>query len=414
MLFSMRVRLSLMMFLEYFIWGAWYVTLGTWLGQQLHFSGQQIGVVAGTTALGAAISPFLVGLMADELFANQRLLAALHGIGALLLWFASTQTAFGPMYAVLLVYSLCYMPTMALTNALAFRQMRDPKQDFGSIRVLGTAGWIVAGLLIGFLRVEPTAIPIRIAGAASLLMAVYSLTLPHTPPLRSAHGFKLSNIFPPEAFTLFKDRNFSIFVLASFLICIPLQFYYTFTNPFLNEIGMQNAAGKMTMGQMSELLFMVTLPWFFRRVGVKYTLMLGMFAWVVRYICFGAGNIGSLVPLLYLGIVLHGICYDFFFVTGQVYVDQKAPPALRAVAQGLIYFITYGIGMFVGSWICGAIVDRYAKSLPSGGVLHDWRSIWMVPAIASAVVLLFFWVGFQREERAPQQPAPVAEATASR
>lgn len=414
MLFSMRVRLSLMMFLEYFIWGAWYVTLGTWLGQQLHFSGQQIGVVAGTTALGAAISPFLVGLMADELFANQRLLAALHGIGALLLWFASTQTAFGPMYAVLLVYSLCYMPTMALTNALAFRQMKDPKQDFGSIRVLGTAGWIVAGLLIGFLRVEPTAIPIRIAGAASLLMAVYSLTLPHTPPLRSAHGFKLSNIFPPEAFTLFKDRNFSIFVLASFFICIPLQFYYTFTNPFLNEIGMQNAAGKMTMGQMSELLFMVTLPWFFRRVGVKYTLMLGMFAWVVRYICFGTGNIGSLVLLLYLGIVLHGICYDFFFVTGQVYVDQKAPPALRAVAQGLIYFITYGIGMFVGSWICGGIVDRYAKSLPSGGVLHDWRSIWMVPAIASAVVLLFFWVGFQREERAPQQPAPVAEATVGR
>ena len=410
----MRVRLSLMMFLEYFIWGAWYVTLGTWLGQQLHFSGEQIGVVAGTTALGAAISPFLVGLMADQLFANQRLLAALHGIGGLLLWFASAQTAFGPMYALLLVYSLCYMPTMALTNALAFRQMKDPKQDFGSVRVLGTAGWIVAGLLIGFLRVEPTAIPIRIAGAASVLMAIYSLTLPHTPPLRSAHGFKLSNIFPPEAFTLFKDRNFSVFVLASFLICIPLQFYYTFTNPFLNEIGMQNAAGKMTMGQMSELLFMVTLPWFFRRVGVKYTLMLGMFAWVVRYICFGTGNTGSLVPLLYLGIVLHGICYDFFFVTGQVYVDQKAPPALRAVAQGLIYFITYGIGMFVGSWICGGIVDRYAKSLPSGGVLHDWRSIWMVPAVASAVVLLFFWVGFRREERAPEQAVPVAEATLSR
>lgn len=413
MLFSMRVRLSLMMFLEYFIWGAWYVTLGTWLGQQLHFSGEQIGVVAGTTALGAAISPFLVGLMADELFANQRLLAALHGIGGLLLWFASAQTAFGPMYALLLVYSLCYMPTMALTNALAFRQMKDPKQDFGSIRVLGTAGWIVAGLLVGFLRVEPTAIPIRIAGAASVLMGIYSLTLPHTPPLRSTHGFKLSNIFPPEAFTLFRDRNFSVFALASFLICIPLQFYYTFTNPFLNEIGMQNAAGKMTMGQMSELLFMVTLPWFFRRVGVKYTLMLGMSAWVVRYICFGAGNSGSLVPLLYLGIVLHGICYDFFFVTGQVYVDQKAPLALRAVAQGLIYFITYGIGMFVGSWICGAIVDRYAKSLPSGGVLHDWRSIWMVPAIASAVVLLFFWVGFRREERAPEQPVPVAEATLS-
>jgi nucleoside transporter len=400
-LLQMRGRLSVMMFLEYFIWGAWYVTLGTWLGQQLHFSGQEIGLAAGTTALGAMLSPFLVGLMADELFANQRLLAALHGIGGALLWFASTRTTFGVLYFILLVYSLCYMPTMALTNALAFRQMKDPKQDFGSIRVLGTAGWIVAGLLIGYMGVESTAVPIRVAAASSILMAIYSLTLPHTPPLRSAHGFRLSNVFPPEAFALFKDRNFAVFVLASFLICIPLQFYYTFTNPFLNEIGVQNAAGKMTMGQMSELLFMITLPWFFRRLGVKYTLMLGMLAWVLRYVCFGTGNSTSLVWLLYLGIVLHGICYDFFFVTGQVYVDQKAPPALRAAAQGLITFITYGIGMFIGSWICGRVVDFYARSSAATGVPHDWLSIWMVPAIASAIVLLFFSAGFRSKEGQP-------------
>jgi nucleoside transporter len=400
-LLQMRGRLSVMMFLEYFIWGAWYVTLGTWLGQQLHFSGQEVGLAAGTTALGAMLSPFLVGLMADELFANQRLLAALHGIGGALLWFASTRTTFGVLYFILLVYSLCYMPTMALTNALAFRQMKDPKQDFGSIRVLGTAGWIVAGLLIGYMGVESTAVPIRVAAASSILMAIYSLTLPHTPPLRSAHGFKLSNVFPPEAFALFKDRNFAVFVLASFLICIPLQFYYTFTNPFLNEIGVQNAAGKMTMGQMSELLFMITLPWFFRRLGVKYTLMLGMLAWVLRYVCFGTGNSTSLVWLLYLGIVLHGICYDFFFVTGQVYVDQKAPPALRAAAQGLITFITYGIGMFIGSWICGRVVDFYARSSAATGVPHDWLSIWMVPAIASAIVLLFFSAGFRSKEGQP-------------
>lgn len=399
MLLQMRGRLSVMMFLEYFIWGAWYVTLGTWLGQQLHFSGQRIALAAGTTALGAMLSPFLVGLMADELFANQRLLAALHGIGGLLLWFASTQNSFLAMYFILLVYSLCYMPTMALTNALAFRQMKDPKQDFGSIRVLGTAGWIVAGLLIGYMKVESTAIPIRVAAVSSILMAIYSLTLPDTPPLRSAHGFKLSNIFPPEAFALFKDRNFSVFVLASFLICIPLQFYYTFTNPFLNEIGVQNAAAKMTMGQMSELLFMVTLPWFFKRLGVKYTLMLGMLAWVLRYICFGAGNSSSLVWLLYAGIVMHGICYDFFFVTGQVYVDQKAPQALRAAAQGLITFITYGIGMFIGSWICGRVVDYYARSrAQADGLLHDWRAIWMVPAIASGLVLLVFSAGFKNKE----------------
>jgi nucleoside transporter len=399
-----------MMFLEYFIWGVWYVTLGTWLGQTLHFSGEQIGIAAGTTALGAVVSPFLVGLMADELFANQRLLAALHGIGGVLLWVASTQKSFGPMYAVLLIYSLCYMPTMALTNALAFRQMKDPQQDFGSIRVLGTAGWIVGGLIISKLRVESTAVPIQIAAGCSIAMALYSLTLPHTPPLRSAHGFKLSNIFPAEAFNLFKDRNFAVFALASFLICIPLQFYYTFTNPFLNEIGVKYAAGKMTMGQMSELLFMVTLPWFFKRLGVKRTLMLGMFAWVARYLMFGYGNSSSLAWMLYIGIVLHGICYDFFFVTGQVYVDQKAPQALRAAAQGLITFITYGIGMFIGSWICGRVVDQY-KITP---VLHDWRSIWMVPAIASALVLVFFWAGFRREAGTPQERAPVAEATVSR
>ncbi len=407
MLLQMRLRLSVMMFFEYFIWGVWYVTLGTWLGQQLHFSGTEIGLAAGTTALGAMISPFLVGLMADEWFATQRLLAALHGIGGVLLWVASAQTSFGPMYLILLVYSLCYMPTMALTNSLSFRQMKDPKQDFGSIRVLGTAGWIVAGLLIGFLRVESTATPIRLAGAASIFMAVYCLTLPHTPPLKSSGGggFKLSNIFPAEAFALFKDRNFSVFALASFLICIPLQFYYAFTNPFLNEIGVQNAAGKMTGGQMSELLFMVTLPWFFKRLGVKYTLTLGMLAWVVRYLMFGFGNAGTLVWMLYLGIVLHGICYDFFFVTGQVYVDQKAPTALRAAAQGLITFITYGIGMFLGAYLSGWVVDLYANTSTGGTLAHNWRSIWMVPAICSAVVLFIFLVGFRNEERVPGQSA---------
>jgi len=391
-----------MMFLEYFIWGAWYVTLGIWLGQQLYFSGQEIGLAAGTSALGAMLSPFLVGLMADELFANQSLLAALHGLGGILLWIASTQKSFGSMYFILLVYSLCYMPTMALTNALAFRQMKDPKQDFGSIRVLGTAGWIVAGLLIGYMGVESTAVPVRVAAVSSILMALYSLTLPHTPPLRSAHGFKLGNIFPAEAFNLFKDRNFSVFALASFLICIPLQFYYAFTNPFLNEIGVQNAAGKMTGGQMSELLFMVTLPWFFRRLGVKYTLSLGMLAWVLRYLMFGFGST-DLVWMLYLGIVLHGICYDFFFVTGQVYVDQKAPTALRAAAQGLITFITYGIGMFLGAYLSGWVVDLYVTSTPNGALTHNWRSIWMVPAIGSAIVLFIFLVGFRNEDQKPSE-----------
>jgi nucleoside transporter len=403
---QMRFRLSLMMFLEYFIWGAWYVTLGTWLGAQLHFSGNQIGLAAGTTALGAILSPFLVGLMADEFIATQYLLVALHGIGGVLLWFASTRTSFGIFYVVLLLYAICYMPTMALTNALSFRHMKDARVDFGPIRVLGTAGWIVAGLIVGYLHVEPTAVPMRIAAGASIFMALYSLTLPHTPPLGASSELKLRNVFPVESVSLFKDKAFSIFALASFLICIPLQFYYAFTNPFLNEIGVENAAGKMTMGQMSELFFMVTLPWFFKRLGVKRTLSLGMLAWVARYLLFGYGNSGSLVWLLYLGIVMHGICYDFFFVMGQIYVDRKAPPHLRAAAQGLITFITYGVGMFLGSWVCGRVVDLYAKAAPDGGVTHDWRSIWIVPAVGSLAVFILFYLGF-REKEADASPGAV-------
>lgn len=407
---QMRLRLSVMMFLEYFIWGAWYVTIGTWLGQTLHFSGDQIGIIYGTTTIGAIVSPFLVGLMADELFANQHLLAVLHGVGGVLLWFASTQANFGSMYALLLIYSLLYMPTMALTNALAFRQMKDPSQDFGGIRGIGTAGWIVAGLTItafGFFlhNVEATAVPIRIAAAASILFGIYALTLPHTPPLRTGHGFKLSSIFPSDVFALFKSRNFAVFAVASFLICVPLQFYYSFTNLFLNEIGVKYVAGKMSMGQMSEVLFMLALPFFFKRLGIKRTLMLGMFAWIARFLMFGYGNAGALAWMLYIGIILHGICYDFFFVMGQVYVDQKAPSALRSAAQGLMTFLTYGIGMFVGSLICGRIVDVYKTVGPSGSVGHDWRSVWMVPAAAAAVVLVFFALGFSSKREAQTSAA---------
>ena len=415
---QMRLRLSVMMFLEYFIWGAWYVTIGTWLGQTLHFSGDQIGIIAGTTTVGAIVSPFLVGLMADELFANQHLLAALHGIGGVLLWLASTQARFASMYALLLIYSLLYMPTMALTNALAFRQMKDPSQDFGGIRGLGTAGWIVAGLTItafGFFvhNVEATAVPIRIAAVASIVFGAYALTLPHTPPLRTGHGFKLASIFPPDVFGLFKNRNFAIFAIASFLICIPLQFYYSFTNLFLNEIGFKYVAAKMSMGQMAEVLFMFTLPFFYKRLGVKRTLMLGMLAWIARLLMFGYGNTGVLAWMLYIGIILHGICYDFFFVMGQVYVDQKAPSALRSAAQGLITFLTYGIGMFVGSLFCGRIVDTYKTLAPDGAVGHNWRSIWMVPAALAAVVLVFFALGFRKNET-DSQPVAVPEASGAK
>ena len=403
---AMRARLATMMFLEYFIWGAWYVTLSTWLARGLHLSGEQIGLAAGATAVGAMIAPFFVGLLADRLFDTRYVLAALHALGAVLLALASRQVAFGGLYTLVLLYCLAYMPTLSLTNSLAFRQMRDPKIEFGPIRVLGTAGWIVAGLLVGSLGLESTAHPAQLAAAASAVMALYCLTLPATPPLaREAQG---TSLFPREAVGILRERSVAIFAIASFLICIPLQFYYAFTNLFLNEAGVNNAAGKMTGGQFSELGCMLLIPWFFRRLGVKGMLMAGMAAWVTRYLLFAFGGVGDRMWMLWLGILLHGICYDFFFVTGQIYIDRKASAGLRAAAQGLITFMTYGVGMFVGSWASGAVVEHYTLVNGVNGTAHAWRPIWLVSAGASAVVLVLFLFTFK--ERETSEAATVGDA----
>ncbi|GAC1661031.1 MAG: MFS transporter [Acidobacteriaceae bacterium] len=400
---QIKVRLGLMMFLEYFIWGAWYVTVGTWLSTSLHFSGQQVGLVAGTTAVGAIVAPLIVGLVADKFFATEKVLALLHIVGGVLLFAASRQSSFGAVYSVVLLYCLCFMPTLALTNSLSFRQMSDPKLEFGGIRVLGTLGWIIAGLFIGAVGLEATAHPLEIAAATSVIMGVYCFTLPYTPPLARGEKLSVGSLFPKEALSLLKERSMAVFAIASFLICIPLQFYYAFTNLFLNKTGVTNAAGKMTGGQMSELFCMLLIPWFFRRLGVKYMLAAGMFAWVLRYVLFAYGNPGPGVWMFWLGILLHGICYDFFFVTGQIYIDRKSPLELRAAAQGLISFITYGVGMFVGSWLSGAVVEHYSRTGADGAVTFDWRSIWLFAAASSAVVLIAFLFSFNEREPAPAE-----------
>src|SRR5919106_4128839 len=386
---TVRLKLSVMMFLEYFIWGAWYVTMGTWLGT-LGFSGEQIGLTYGTTALAAMISPFFVGMIADRFFATQRLLAVLHVLGGSALFYASTQTTFWPLYIAVLVHTLFYMPTLALTNSISFRQMRDPGREFPPVRVLGTIGWIIAGLVVGTLGVEATGRPMQLAAAGSIVMAFFCLLLPHTPP-QTTGRVRARDVLGLDALQLMKDRSFAVFVIGSFLVCIPLQFYYAFANPFLNALGVTNAAGKMTLGQMSEMAFMLLMPWFFSRLGVKYMLLVGMAAWVARYVLFAYGNNEAMVWMLYGGILLHGICYDFFFVTGQIYVDQKAPPSVRAAAQGFITFVTYGVGMLIGSWLSGRVVDAYA--LPGGA--HDWHSIWLVPAAGAAAVLVLFALFFR-------------------
>jgi nucleoside transporter len=292
------------------------------------------------------------------------------------------------------------MPTLALTNSLSFRQMNDPGREFPSVRVLGTIGWIVAGLLVGTLGVEATATPMRLAAAASIVLGFFCFLLPHTPPQKSRHRVTWSDVVGLDALKLLRDSSFAIFVIGSFLICIPLQFYYTFTNPFLNELSVTNAAGKMTLGQMSEIFFMLVMPWFFRRLGIKYMLLGGMAAWAARYLFFATGNNGALVWMLYAGIVLHGVCYDFFFVTGQIYVDRKAPDNLRAAAQGFIAFATLGVGMFIGSWLSGKVVDMF--SFAAGAETHHmWDRIWLVPAAGAAAVLILFAVFFSaREESA--------------
>ena len=404
---TMKARLATMMFLEYFIWGAWYVTLGTFLSSGLHFTGTQVGLAAGATAVGAMIAPFFVGIIADKIFDTRYVLAALHLLGAVAIYMAAGQTTFGSLYALVLLYCLFFMPTLALTNSLAFRQMTDTKTEFGPIRVLGTFGWIVAGLLVTRLG-EATQLPMKTAAIASIVMALYCLTLPATPPLAVGGKFTASSIFPKEALTLLKDRSMAVFAIASFLICIPLQFYYAFTNLFLNEVGVHNAAGKMTGGQMSELFCMLLIPWFFRRLGVKYMLVAGMVAWSLRYVLFAFGNATDGMWMLWLGILLHGICYDFFFVTGQIYIDKKSSLALRAAAQGLITFITYGAGMFVGSYLSGAVVEHYTVTTASGLITHDWRSIWIFSGVASTAVLVLFLFTFTDSERTAEVSATQA------
>ena len=390
-----RLKLSVMMFLQYFIWGAWYVTMGTYLLKTLQFSGTESGAAYGTTALAAMVSPFFVGLVADRFFATEKILAVLHLVGAGLLLWVSTVGTFGAFYPVLLAYTLCFMPTLALTNSLSFHQMRSPEKEFPGIRVLGTIGWIVAGLIVGWLRVESSAFQFQLAAGASALLGIYSLFLPHTPPSKLGHRVEVRDILGLDALQLMKERSFAIFVLGSFLVCIPLQFYYAFTNPFLNEIGVVNAAGKQTLGQMSEIGFMLLMPLFFVRLGVKNMLLVGMAAWMARYTLFAYGNNDATVWMLYVGILLHGVCYDFFFVTGQIYVDKKATLQIRAAAQGFIAFVTLGAGMFIGSYLSGWVVDQYVVN----GV-HDWRSIWLIPAAMALGVLLLFAAFFSYREEA--------------
>jgi nucleoside transporter len=383
-------KLSVMMFLEYFVWGAWYVTMATYMTEYLKSSGVQVGAAYSALAIATMISPFFIGMVADKYFSAQRIMGVFHIIGGLLLYFATQISNNAAFYWVILLYSLLYMPTIALSNNIAFSQMTDPGKQFPWIRVFGTVGWIAAGITIGVLDIAKTSSTFHLAAAASVTLGLISFVLPNTPP--KGKGSAASSALGVEAFVLFKDKPYLIFFIAAVLVCIPLSFYYGFANLFLDQVGMENATGKMTLGQISEAMFILAIPFLFNTIGVKKMLLLGITAWLLRYICFAFGNADTNLWMLYAGIILHGICYDFFFVTGYMYTEKKAGEKIKNAAQGLFTFATYGLGMFIGTWFSGFTSSYYTVD----GV-YQWESIWLVPAYISVAVLIYFILFFKEK-----------------
>jgi nucleoside transporter len=391
-----KLQLSLLFFLEFFIWGGWFVTMGTFLSQSFNASGSQLAMAYETQSIGAIIAPFIIGLIADRYFAAQKILGILHLVGAGLLFLAGASENFSSFYPYIFVYMLLYMPTLSLANAIAFHQMENPSKEFAPIRVLGSLGWIIAGFSIGYFAWESSQVleyTFYMTSVASALLGVYSFFLPNTSPkIKPDEKVSLKSILGLDALVLFKDRSYLIFFIASVLVCIPLAFYYQHANQFLNEVGMQAAASKMIFGQISEVFFLLLLPVFLNRFGLKKVLVFGVLAWGLRYLLFAYGDAGQNVWMLLFGIILHGICYDFFFVSGQIYTDFKAGEQYKSAAQGLITLATYGVGMLIGFRLAGWLTDQYVND--SG---HYWNEIWIQPAIFSFVILILFLFSFKNQ-----------------
>lgn len=400
------IQLAVMMFLEFFIWGSWYTTIGVYMSNNNMADLTHWPYTVNPIA--AIVAPFFVGLIADRFFATQKVLGALHILGAVFMFLTPSATGNPVMFILLLLaYNLCYMPTMSLANTICFHKMSDQEKLFPFIRVFGTVGWIIAGLIISFvlgnfvtggLKPEESSLPLYMTATASLLLGIYSFYLPNTPPPAAGRKISASSIIGVDAFKQLASPSFFIFLISSFLICIPLAAYYNFTQIFLIGIQFEHIAAIQTVGQVSETLFMVLMPFFFIRLGVKWMLAAGMLAWVLRYILFASGAPDQVTWMILTGIALHGICYDFFFVTGQIYVDKKANPLIRAQAQGLIVFVTYGVGMLVGAQTAGMVYNKFLGSAKALS-LQQWQSFWWLPAAFAAVVLLFFIVTFKEATR---------------
>ncbi|NNK17955.1 MAG: MFS transporter, partial [Maribacter sp.] len=397
-----RVQLSLMMFLEFFIWGAWYVTMGSYLPNTLQTTDPETALAYSTQSWGAILAPFIIGLIADRYVNAERILGLLHLSGALLMYLLYTASDFSGFYPYLLIYMIMYMSTLALVNSVSFNQMKDPAKEFSFIRVFGTLGWISAGVLISYFSWDSAEgisegvlrNTFLMASICSGILGIFSFTLPKTPPRADrSKKISISDILGLDALGLLKDRNFLLFFISSVLICIPLAFYFQNLSVFLTESKVANSTAWASLGQFSEIMFLLLLPFFLKKYGFKKTILVGMLAWGVRYVLFAFGNNGDLFALLVLGIFLHGICYDFFFVCGQIYTDSKAGEKYKSAAQGLITLATYGVGMLIGFWVAGKITDTFVF----GELGHDWATIWLFPAGFAIIVLIFFAFFFKNE-----------------
>lgn len=387
-----RVQLSAMMFLQFFVWGSWYGQMSKYLFTQLKATGDQVGNAYAAFSVAMIISPFFVGMVADRYFAAQKVLGILNLLGAGLLFYLTQIQDADLFFWVMTAYCLTFAPTIALTTSISMRHMENPEKDFPPIRVLGTVAWIVVTNLVGFLNVGDKVTIFQISMAAAVVLGLFAFTLPDTPP--TAKGpTSFAQIVGADAFVLFKNRSFVVFFIASILICIPLSFYYAMANPSLTDAGMTNVENKMSLGQASEVIFMLLIPLAFQRLGIKWMLVTGLAAWIVRFVLFGYGDAGAGEWMFYIAILLHGVCYDFFFVTGQIYTDMKAGEKIKSQAQGLITLATYGVGMFIGSKLSGIVTDMYTAN----GV-KNWTQIWMVPAYIAAAVLVIFLLAFRDDK----------------
>lgn len=394
-----KVQLMAMMFLMFFTWGAWYGQMGKYLFTGLHASGDQIGNAYATFSIASIIAPFFVGMIADRFFAAQKVMGVLNLLGAVILYFLIQTDNPDTFFWYILAYTMTFAPNLALSSSIAMNQMRNPEKEFPSIRVLGTIAWIIVTNIIGFYTLGDKVTIFQISMVTSIILGVFAFFLPNTPPKATGKA-SIGEILGTDAFVLFKDRSFLIFFISSVLVCIPLSFYYAHANLSLTESNMTNVENKMSLGQVSEVFFMLLIPFALSKFGIKKMLIVGLVAWIIRFICFGYGDGISSEWILYIAIVLHGVCYDFFFVTGQIYTDNKAGDKIKNSAQGLITLATYGIGMGIGSKISGIVLDKYTTiDATTQATIHNWTSVWMVPAGIAAVVLVLFVIFFHDNKK---------------